>query len=199
MKIRSIELLDSLSADVRQMLVTVTQLKSLDAAVLRHEPGEGRWSVAQVLAHLNSYGKYYLPEIQKSLDNSSLAATEFFSPGWAGEYFTKIMRPGINGVIKNKMKSPKGHRPMPIADVDGVIDIFIDQQYWLLELIEQARKKAIGKIRTPISISRFIKLKTGDTFRFLIAHEQRHFVQIENVINEIQAVKDRFPADRQVV
>jgi hypothetical protein len=27
-----------------------------------------------------------------------------------------------------------------------------------------------------------IKLKLGDTFRFFIAHEQRHFIQIQNTL-----------------
>ena len=40
----------------------------------------------------------------------------------------------------------------------------------------------MGKIRISISISRFVKLKLGDTFRFLIAHEQRHFVQVARTL-----------------
>jgi hypothetical protein len=198
MKIRSIELLDKLSADVRQLLLTVNQFKSEDAQVLKTQLDEGSWSVSQVIAHLNSYGRYYLPQIQKSLQRSTLAPEEWFKPGWAGDYFTRIMQPGLNGVIKNRMKSPKDHRPLPVDDVERVIDTFIDQQYWLLELLEQAKTKAIGKIRTPVSISKFIKLKTGDTFRFVIAHEQRHFVQIANIINEIQRLKDKSPEGHQV-
>lgn len=92
------------------------------------------------------------------------------------------MRPGGDGKIANKMKAPKDHRPLLTLDVKAVMRTFIEQQHRLLNLLEQAKGKDIGRIRTPISISRFVTLKAGDTFRFLIAHQQRHFVQISDTI-----------------
>jgi hypothetical protein len=47
----------------------------------------------------------------------------------------------------------------------------------------------MGKLRLPISISKLIKLKAGDTFRFLIAHQQRHFVQLQNAMNVLELNK----------
>jgi hypothetical protein len=32
-------------------------------------------------------------------------------------------------------------------------------------------------------------LKLGDTFRFIIAHEQRHFVQIRNTLEAVTSEK----------
>jgi hypothetical protein len=70
-----------------------------------------------------------------------------------------------------------------------VISNFLDQQFTLLNLLQDAKRKDIGAIRTPVSISRVIKLKTGDTFRFLIAHEQRHFIQIDNTLKQIKEMQ----------
>jgi hypothetical protein len=89
------------------------------------------------------------------------------------------------------MKAPKDHTPMLTPDANTVISMFIEQQHTLLNLLEQAKRKDIGSIRTPISISRFIRLKTGDTFRFLIAHEQRHFVQIDNTLEQVKEYRDK--------
>jgi hypothetical protein len=69
----------------------------------------------------------------------------------------------------------------------------------LLDLLELAKSKNIGAIRTPISISRWIKLKLGDTFRFFVAHEQRHFVQINNALVTIRDTKDILPAAHPAV
>src|SRR5688572_25813696 len=197
MKIRATELLDQLSEDVRQLLLEVNQLQSRHADILGSQPATNRWSVIQVLEHLNSYGRYYLPQLEKSLKGTNAPATEWYRSGWIGNYFTKLMKPGANGAIKNKMSAPKGHSPSARLDNTLVIDTFIDQQHWLLKLLEEARQKPIGRIRTPISISKFIRLKSGDTFRFLIAHEQRHFVQVANTIAELKAIKDKFPGDHQ--
>ena len=195
---RSIEMLDSLQNDVRQLILEANYLKSIDPGILLQEPAPGKWSVIQVLEHLNSYGRFYLLAMERSMNKSTKTA-EYFKPGWFGNYFTKLMKPGKNGQISNKMKSPKDHRPSKYPDAFPVLNTFLEQQQYLLDLLESAKSKNIGAIRTPISISRFIKLKLGDTFRFFIAHEQRHFVQINNALASIRGVKDILPTTHPAV
>jgi uncharacterized damage-inducible protein DinB len=187
MKIKSNELIEQLQADVRQLILTTGYLRTENNRVLTLQPAAGKWSVAQVLEHLNSYGRYYLPAIEKSIKGNNQPPHEWFRSGWLGDYFTRIMRPGGDGRIANKMKAPKDHVPVLVLDIHAVINTFMEQQRTLLNLLEEAKKKDIGKTRTPVSISRFIKLKTGDTFRFLIAHEQRHFVQINNTLKQFKS------------
>lgn len=187
----SIDLLQELQADVRQLVLTATYLQKEDPELLMIAPGPGKWSIAQIVAHLNSYGRYYLPAIEKSL-RSNKPSKRDFTPGWFGNYFTKIMKPGADGRIRSKMNSPKDHRPTSDLDVASVFDDFMNQQQGLLNLLEGAKQKNIEAIRTPISISKFIKLKVGDTFRFLIAHEQRHFLQISNTVRQIQEATGKF-------
>jgi DinB superfamily len=187
MKIKSNELIEQLQANVRHLILTTGYLRTENIRVLTLQPAAGKWSVAQVLEHLNSYGRYYLPAIEKSMACSNRTAKEWFKAGWLGDYFTRIMRPGFDGRIANKMKAPKDHSPVLVLDINAVINTFMEQQLTLLKLLEEAKRKDIGKIRTSISISRFIKLKTGDTFRFLIAHQQRLFVQINNTLKQIKS------------
>ncbi len=191
-KYRSIELLDQLQADTRQLILEVKYLQTTDPELLIREPATGKWSVIQVLEHLNSYGNYYLVAIERSLKQDR-PAIDLFKPGWLGNYFTKLMKPGENGTIAHKMQSPKGHRPQRHPDAFPVLNTFLEQQHYLLELLELAKAKNIGGIRMPISISRFIKLKVGDVFRFLIAHEQRHFVQIENTLAAVVGITNKYP------
>jgi hypothetical protein len=176
------KLIDELEAEVRQLIATATLLRSEDPGVLLTQPGLGRWSVIQVLEHLNAYGRYYLVAIEKALEKDKPAASHFRS-GFLGDYFTRLMRPNSNGEIKNKMQAPKNYRPSPVLDAFPVLNTFVEQQHYLLTLLSKAREKHLGKIKVPISIARFIKLKLGDTFRFFIAHEQRHFVQVARTLN----------------
>ena len=191
----SIELLENLQADTRQLILTANYLQTTDPGLLLQEQAPGKWSIIQVLEHLISYGRYYLLAIEKSLEKDR-PAVGVFKPGWLGNYFTKLMRPGDNGVITNKMESPKDHRPSKYLDVLPVLTTFLEQQHYLLELLELAKSKNISSISTPISISRFIRLKLGDTFRFLVAHEQRHFAQIDNTLAMIKGTINIFPAVR---
>src|SRR4030095_3687905 len=101
MKFNSNAILDELQADVRRLILTVSYLQREDHELLLMTPGAGRWSVIQILEHLNSYGRYYLPAIEKSL-RSDKPPMENFTPGWFGNYFTKIMKPGADGRIHNK-------------------------------------------------------------------------------------------------
>lgn len=191
-------LLEELQSDVRQLVLVATYLQKEDPELLLTAPAPGKWNVVQVLEHINSYGRYYLPAIEKSLQ-SNKPHKEMFKPGWFGNYFTKIMKPGENGKITNKMSAPKNQRPAADLDIKPVLDNFFDQQQKLLKLLEQAKQKDIGAIRTPISISRFIKLKVGDTFRFLIAHEQRHFLQIANAMNDIRIATGKSPISHPAI
>ncbi|MFC0775363.1 DinB family protein [Terrimonas alba] len=193
-KYKSTEVLDQLQADVRKLILTATYFRTIDPAVLLQQPAPGTWSVIEVLEHLNSYSRYYLLAIEKSLQVDK-PANELFKPGWLGDYFTKLMKPKEDGTVANKMKSPKDHRPPKFLDAFPVLNSFLEHQHYLLELLEQAKSKNIGSIRIPITISKFIKLKLGDTFRFLIAHEQRHLVQIENNLAALKQVSpNKYPA-----
>lgn len=188
-QLNSIQLLESLQSDVREIMLATTKLSQQDPELLMQQPAANRWSVAQVIAHLNSYGRYYLPAIETSMHDHPYKKNEHFKPGLIGNYFTKMMLPGKNGQIANKMQSPKDHRPNADVHSKPVIDEFIAQQQQLLNLLERAKRTDLAKVRVPVSISKFIKLKMGDTFRFLIAHQQRHFVQIARTLKDVAVVE----------
>ena len=98
-----------------------------------------------------------------------------------------LRRPKKNkGQITNKMQAPKSHRPSRDIANDVVLKEFLEQEQLLLDLLDKAEKVNLEKSRIPISISRFIKLQLGDTFRFLIAHHQRHFVQVSNTLTGLK-------------
>ena len=179
------KLLENLQTDTREIILQTSQLLTKDPELLLQQPGQDRWSIAQVIEHLNSYGRYYLPLIEKSLVTAKDTPSKFFTPGWLGNYFAKSMLPNIQGYVTNKMKAPKSHRPSIDIDSRVVLEEFLKQQQFLLGLLDKAGNTDLEKLKIPISISRFIKINLGDTFRFLIAHHQRHFVQVKNTLEVI--------------
>ena len=81
----------------------------------------------------------------------------------------------------NKMETFKDKNPLNAKLDKTVIDKFINQQIQLLGLLNQSRNVSLNKVKIPISISRLIKLKLGDTFQFLINHIIRHLKQIDRI------------------
>ena len=181
----SSDLLQDLSARVRNTILEVQLLKKSDPEILMCKPAPGSWSIAQILDHLNSYGKYYLPLIEARLKGYKGDASEYFTPGFLGNYFTKSMLPK-EGVVKNKMKSPVGHVAANDPDSHEMIEEFLTQEYLLLELLAQAESVDLNAIRIPISLTQVIRLKLGDVFNFIVAHHDRHFVQIRNVLRAVE-------------
>jgi hypothetical protein len=198
-KFKSEELIDELQADVRQLILSAEHLRKVDIIKLGLAPAEGKWSVAQCLEHLNAYNRYYLPAIDKSTSIVSKDVSAWFIPGYWGEKFTKMMRPQNIYEVKNKMKAPKGYAPERTLNVDAVFSEFIEHQNKLLRLLDIARKRNLNTIKIPISISRLIRFKLGDTFRFLIAHEQRHMIQARNAAHALGITTDKFPVILQGV
>lgn len=172
------ELVQQLESEVQNTLKRTAEMQSLPPQVLLQQPQPGSWSIAQTLEHLNAYNRYYLPEIEKALIKAG-PSSKNFKPGWLGDYFTKLMLPGENGTLAKKMSAPKGYGFAPELDADRVLAEYISGQEKLIELLRSAASKDLGNVRVPISLSKMIKLKLGDTFRFLIAHQVRHFLQIE--------------------
>ena len=146
-----------------------------------------KWSANQCLQHLNSYGTYYLPAIEKAITIAKTKEQQNnnqFKSGWLGNYFTNLMQPKADGSLSKKMQTPKNHQPTNNSDSNLSIAEFIDQQERLLLLLEQAKEVNLNSTKVPISISPFIKLKLGDVFMFLVAHNFRHVLQVNNAIDD---------------
>ncbi|MFC5408693.1 DinB family protein [Larkinella bovis] len=180
------KLLDQLAEDTRKLVEVVQQeFRPLTNDALNQQPGPARWSVAQCLAHLNSYGQYYLPALEMAFADENrrqIPASPRFRSSWFGNYFANSMRPKTDGSIGLKMKAVQAHRPADVLPSETVLRMFLEQQQALLDLLEQARQVNIQQLTVPISIARWLRLSVGDTFRFLIAHQQRHVLQAQRVV-----------------
>ena len=192
-KFKTADLLNDLTEDVRRIKEAAEFFAASEHPKLAYSPDPGRWSVVQILEHLNAYNRYYLPAIEKELSITTGDTSAWFTSGYWGEKFTKMMKPSTVYEVKNKMKTQKKMSFPNSLNVETVLKEFAAGQDKLLLLLEMAKGRDLAKLRIPISISKLVRLRLGDTFRFLIAHEQRHMVQARNVLKEVGIATDRFP------
>ncbi len=170
-----------LQAAIRAQIALVTKLQAADPELLLRQPEPGGWSPVQVLDHLNSYGRFYLPEIDKAIRQAK-SVTGWYKPGMLGNYFVNLMQLDEERKPKKKMKAVKRHHPDFHADAAPVVQEFLQQQQDLLRYLERAQDTDWGSSRTRVSLAGWMRLKLGDCLRFLVAHQQRHCVQIERAI-----------------
>lgn len=170
--------LDTLSNQIEaQIYYSVQVLQNLDESTLQRPSVTGGWSIAQCLWHLNSYGDYYLPLLEKGIAGAEKRQV-IFKSGWMGLRFTNMMLPG-----KGRYKAFKNHVPPDKLDGYEVVADFVQQLETLLSLIRQAREVNLNKVKIPISIASFIRLKAGDVLMFIIAHNERHLEQARRNIH----------------
>lgn len=177
-------LINDLIARTRVNLQEAQTLKDQPLDALNWRRHSMSWSTLECIEHLNLYGDFYLPEISRRITKSNHAPATDFQTGWLGDYFAKSMLPREK---LNKMKTFKDKNPLGSNLDKNAIDRFIQQQEKTLELLEQARNTDLTKTKTAISISKWIKLRLGDTFRVVVYHNQRHLRQAFNTLAQYQA------------
>lgn len=155
----------------------------INSNILLASPETGAWSAVGCLDHLNNYGRYYLPAIEKALETAGKSKSPAtFKSSWLGNYFYKLMLVDKTGKPKKKMSAPKNSRPHKNVEANAVLKEFIYQQGALCKLIKLLHEYDCGKIKIAISIAPFIKLSLGDTLLFYTAHIQRHIKQAERAL-----------------
>jgi hypothetical protein len=180
MQIESNALIDDLLNRTENATVAARKFKQFPIDQLQLKHNAETWSMLECIEHLNLYGDYYLVEIEKQiLSQNGKSKSILFKSGLIGNYFASLM------LVKNgkmtKMKSPKDKNPIHSKLTTTTLDRFIKQQERLKSLLLQARNVDLTKTKTSISLTKYIKLRLGDTFRFFIYHIERHIRQAEKI------------------
>lgn len=177
------DLIQNLIERTQKNIKAVDRFNQLSEEALNWRKTPDSWSVLECIEHLNRYGDFYIPEIKHRIVTTKHSNIAYFKSSWLGEYFAQSMLPKAH---LNTMKTFKSMNPIGSHLTNNVLTTFLEQQQQLLDLLEQAKHVNLRKTKTGISISKWIKLRLGDTFRVIIYHNERHIIQAQNVINQLQ-------------
>ncbi len=154
------------------------ELVKLTDAQLNFKPNADKWSILQCVEHLNRYSEYYLKIIDTKLSNANPKGTEEVKHSWFGKMSIKSIHPD------NRKKSKTLGRLNPAeSEVNRqVLQDFIAHQKKLLILLHKAEKHSINSIKIPADVFKLLKLRLGECFEFVIVHQQRHILQIKELL-----------------
>jgi hypothetical protein len=190
MQIENKLLIDELLQFTDHSIKSVVEFKNLRPEQLNYKNSSMEWSALQCIEHLNLYGDFYLPEIEKQiLHTRNLSGKLIFKSGFIGNYFAELMLAN-KGKLK-KMKSPKDKIPSASELSITTLDRFLKQQERLKTLLEQAKTIDLTRAKSAISLSKLIKLRLGDTFRFYVYHVDRHIQQAHRALNHEHRPNER--------
>lgn len=177
----------TLKNEINNQIIFIESLTQLNDQQLNFRLNDNSWSILECIEHLNRYNQYYVAQIECKLKITADNNIDIYKSGLLGNYFANSMLPKDK---LNKMKTFQKMNPIHSKLNRHIMTDFIDYNKQLLNLLESSYKKDINKIKIPITISKWIKIRLGDTFRFVINHNIRHIHQIKNIIEQLNKKKE---------
>lgn len=162
----------------------LTEIAGLDQEVLTQKESPKKWSAIEVVDHLNKVYDIYLENFDKTIS----AAPKL--NGEAQKYQRTVL--GRLSVYTNK---PKGKKrkfkmktfdffyPTENIDCDKIIKEFAEKKEVFNTQLKEARLKNLNNLKMPTALGEKMKFYVSECFDFLLAHEERHMVQIDGILD----------------
>jgi len=175
-KLLQTDFIIQLETEVEEQLKEVIEIfQNLPEDLLLQPAADGGWNIAECFAHLNTYAEYYLPRIEKVLDQAlPIDESLVYKHSFLGRYFINMMDPSRG---KRKYKAMQKHRPIELDNAHAIISQFIQHMEYMLMLIKKARDKNLLRKSVTTSLSAWIKMNSGDAILFVLTHNKRHMEQ----------------------
>ncbi len=182
------DLIDTLQAELRRQLQRCAELRELPLEHLHQRPGPKRWSALEVVQHMNLSSGHYHKHLQKLYadENNGLRFRSTYTPGRWGDFSTRAMDPKADGSIGWRMKTMALFEPRNVA-TSGLkaMDDFEAMLQGYIGLLERARTRGLEGEKVTSTLGPILRFKAGDAFRFPIAHQTRHWLQIERALGRV--------------
>ena len=166
---------------VEREFVQVTQ--PLSDQQINWRPSDGRWSIAECLAHLTAIGRAYIPPIEQAIERG-LARGYFggrdFEPGRIGRWLIAQMEPPP----KRRMSAPRKIVPQRVESGSLVMSAYADMHRDLIRVVVSAKGLDLSRVKVSSPLMPLLRQPLGTWLGVLPAHERRHLWQARHVRQE---------------
>ena len=164
------------------------EFESLDQKLFNTIPAPKKWSVAECIQHLNITLNIYIPQMVLAVQNKNqyFGQKENFRHSFIGKMAVKSMTPKENNEIPMKMKTFKILKPDLFEySKQEVFDRFFSFQKDIISIIDGCDQMSLEKPKIVTAAGPILKMGFGDALHFMVAHNQRHILQAQNVLKII--------------
>ncbi len=156
---------------------------------LNWKPNEKKWSALEVVSHLNKVYEIYLENFAAAISSAPelpLDQTLDYQSSLLGKISIYAMKPKGNK-RRFKMKTFDFFNPVSEPNKKNkTIDLFLENKATFNDLIKKARSKNLKNIKMPTALGDKMKFYVPECFKFILAHEERHIVQIASILEEME-------------
>jgi hypothetical protein len=161
--------------------------RGLTDAQLNWRPSEGRWSIAECVAHLTATGNLYLDPLDRAIERGHARAMfggREFQPNGIGRWLIAQMEPPP----KRKTRAMKKITPQLVQSGKTLATEFEAMHRELIDRVRRSTSLDLSRVKLRSPLIPLIRLPLGTWLAFLVAHERRHLWQARQVRQEL-----RFP------
>jgi hypothetical protein len=181
-----------MTPDLQDLLRQIEAIKSEGHAVcaglsesqFNWRPGEGRWSIAECLVHLNVSITVTLPAFERAIEQGrakGLMGQGPFRYGWFASWVAGSMEPPPRWRMRTVkiLKVPAG----ATHALARVLPEFIALRDQLADRVRRANSLDLRRVRVVSPVNRLLRMPIGAYFQFVLAHDRRHLWQARQVRN----------------
>lgn len=189
MSVKTTKYLNEIEAGFRQAIDEVKSLvENTEGVKLNTPEAPGKWHMLQCIEHMSRATEVYVNNVQGKLQNETLPpANAEYKGHWKGRMFARMNAPKPGDEIPMKLKTFKSMEPPQELDSQTVLNRFYEVHEEMISVINKTRSVNIDKIKIATALGPMVKLRIGEAYRFLLAHTQRHMVQLRRIKNTVAA------------
>jgi hypothetical protein len=172
------ELADTLEA----VTVRARSLRAgLPADAWTQRPGEGQWSPAECIAHLNLSSEALLPVLRSALDEASVKGAwrgrtaSTYRRDLAGWFVWHLLSPSS----PVRTRSAAAFEPQMDGSTDNVLCRFEQLQHEVLACVQAADGLSIDRIRVASPFCVGVTYNLYSALTLVARHQERHLLQAE--------------------
>lgn len=179
--------ISELKGELKSQLSKLEELEKLPLDLLQKRPSPKSWSVLETVAHMSLSSGFYVAGLQRIYDRDarSVKRSDQVVFGRLGSFFTDGMKPKKDGAINWKMKTMARFEPQQTVSNTKDLLEFRALLVSFERLIAEAEQHGMEGEKVVSTLGSFMKFKIVDAFRFPLAHQARHFLQIDRTVDLI--------------
>lgn len=146
---------------------------------LMDRPAPGKWSIAEIYAHLDLSMDLTIRSILSRITLAPDHPSDEYHSSWLGDWLYQRIMPRPDGSVF-RWKTLPAHSPEgKIPDAHGSLEAFQRHCDALDDILRHVWTKDLRRIRIPFYLNGLVSLRLGDMLRFLVAHAERHLLQAQ--------------------
>ena len=105
-----------------------------------------------------------------------------YSSSWIGDWFYEKVMPRADGTVFKLRTTKAWIVNGKLLDAREALASFQQKCDALDDILRHAATKNMQRIKIPFNSSRLFRLRLGDTLRILVAHNERHLLQAQQIM-----------------